>query len=83
MRAQAETIWVTMLLGQQDVGSRNLATSEEAKKQGSTRFKRGQTAFREAELAARQHGWAFNWHLAVVPGVGHSADRMFYVGSGV
>ena len=79
MRAQAETIWVTMRLGQQDVGSRNLATSEEAKKQGSTRFKRGQTVFREA----RQQGWAFNWHTVVVPRVDHSAGRMFCVRSGV
>jgi hypothetical protein len=29
---------ITVLLGQEDVGSRNLATSEEAEEQGSTRF---------------------------------------------
>jgi hypothetical protein len=33
--------------------------------------------FREAELTARSHGWAFNWRVAVVPGVGHDAARMF------
>ena len=68
---------VTVLLGQEDVGSRNLATSKEAEEQGGTRLERGQTVFREAELIARQHGWPFNWHLAIVPGVGHSASQMF------
>ncbi len=68
---------ITVLLGQEDVGSRDLATSEEAEQQGSTRFARGRTVFREAELAARQHGWTFNWHLAIVPGVGHTAAKMF------
>ncbi len=68
---------VTVLLGQEDVGSKDLATSEEAREQGGTRLERGQTVFHEAELAARQHGWAFNWRLAIVPGVGHSAGGMF------
>jgi poly(3-hydroxybutyrate) depolymerase len=68
---------ITVLLGQEDVGSRNLATNEEAAEQGGTRFERGQNVFREAELATRQHGWVFNWRLAVVPGVGHNAARMF------
>jgi hypothetical protein len=68
---------ITVLLGQEDVGSRNLATSEEAEEQGSTRLDRGQNVFREAEAAARQNGWIFNWHLAVVPGVGHSARTIF------
>jgi hypothetical protein len=67
---------VTVLLGQEDVGSKNLARSEEAEEQGGTRLERGETVFREAELTARQDGWVFNWHLAVVPGVGHSAGRM-------
>jgi hypothetical protein len=68
---------ITVLLGQEDVGSRNLATSEQAEEQGSTRFERGQNVFREAEAAARRNGWPFNWRLAVVPGVGHSARSMF------
>jgi pimeloyl-ACP methyl ester carboxylesterase len=68
---------VTVLLGLDDVGSRNLSVTEAAEAQGSTRLERGQTVFREAEQTARQHGWAFNWRLAIVPGVGHSAARMF------
>ncbi len=68
---------ITVLLGREDTGSRNLATSEEAEDQGTTRFERGQTVFGEAQAAAREHGWAFNWQLAVVPGTGHNARRMF------
>ncbi len=68
---------VTVLLGQDDVGSRNLASTEEAEAQGDTRLERGRTVFREAEQTAREHGWPFNWRLAIVPGVGHSAARMF------
>jgi hypothetical protein len=68
---------ITVLLGQEDVGSRHLATSEEAEEQGTTRFERGQNVFREADAAARRNGWVFNWHLAVVSGVGHSARTMF------
>lgn len=68
---------VTVLLGQEDVGSRNLSATEEAEAQGSTRLERGKTVFQEAERAAHLHGWAFNWRLAMVPGVGHSAARMF------
>ncbi len=68
---------ITVLLGREDTGSRNLATSDEAEEQGATRLERGQAVFQEAERAARQRGWAFNWRLAVIPGVGHSARRMF------
>jgi hypothetical protein len=68
---------VTVLLGQEDVGSHNLVTTEEAEEQGSTRLERGQNVFREAAAVARLHGWAFNWHLAVVPGIGHNARDIF------
>lgn len=68
---------ITVLLGQQDTGSHNLVSNREAEAQGSTRLDRGQNVFREAQLAAQQHGWTFHWQLAVVPGVGHDAARMF------
>ena len=68
---------VTLLLGQDDVGSKNLATSEEAEDQGATRFERGTHEFQEAQDAARQHGWPLNWQMSVVPSVGHNARRMF------
>ena len=68
---------VTVLLGEDDVGSKNLATAQQAEAQGSNRLDRGRNVFRQAEQSARQHGWPFNWHLAIVPGVGHDAARMF------
>ena len=68
---------VTVLLGRNDTGSRNLASSEAAEDQGATRFERGQTIYAEAEQAAKQHGWPFGWRLAVVPGTGHNARAMF------
>jgi dienelactone hydrolase len=82
--AQAETALrrylaapVTVLLGQDDTGSHELADSAEAVAQGPTRLARGQNAYRQAEAMARAHDWAFGWKLALVPGVGHSAARMF------
>ncbi len=68
---------ITVLLGRQDTGTKHLATSEEAEEQGANRLTRGQATFAAAAAAARQHGWPFNWTLAVVPGVGHSARQMF------
>lgn len=68
---------IRVLLGQNDTGSRNLATSDEAEEQGANRLERGQTAFHEAEATARSRGWPFGWTLAIVPGAGHNARRMF------
>lgn len=68
---------IAVLLGGVDTGSRNLASSDEAEEQGANRLDRGRTVFAEAEAAARAHGWAFGWRLAVVPGVGHNARAMF------
>ena len=67
---------MTVLLGREDRGTKNLATSDEAEDQGANRFERGQAVFAEGEAAARQHGWTFGWTLAVVPGVGHNARQM-------
>jgi len=33
--------------------------------------------YRAAQKLAQARGWAFNWRLVEVPGVGHSAARMF------
>ncbi|GAA0554333.1 putative cell wall-binding protein [Rhizomicrobium palustre] len=68
---------VTILLGQEDTGAKNLAEDERAEAQGKTRYERGKNAFQQAQATAQQHGWAFNWVLVEVPGVGHSARSMF------
>lgn len=68
---------ITVLLGGSDTGTHNLAISPEAMAQGPNRLTRGHGTFEKAEAVAKAHGWAFGWTLAVVPGVGHDATRMF------
>lgn len=68
---------ITVLLGGADVGTRELVRTAVARAQGATRLQRGQNVFQAAESFARVHNWAFNWRLAIVPGVGHAAAKMF------
>jgi len=50
---------------------------QRAERQGMNRLERGRNAYYTAQDIARERGWAFNWKLVEVPGVGHSARRMF------
>lgn len=68
---------ITVLLGQDDTGTSNLATGPEALAQGANRLERGRATFAKAEAAARERGCAFGWTLAEVPGVGHDSAGMF------
>ena len=68
---------VTIMLGQDDKGSKNLADDDEARAQGTNRYDRGSRTFAAARSAAAAHGWTFNWRLIEVPGVGHNARSMF------
>ncbi len=54
----------------------------EALAQGANRLMRGRNSFAMAETVAREHGWAFGWRKAEVPGVGHSTTKMFEVEPG-
>ena len=67
---------VTLLLGEEDTGSKNLAENEAAMQQGGTRLERGRRTFAAAQAVARDHGWAFGWRLVEVPRIGHSASSM-------
>lgn len=67
---------ITLLLGEEDTGSKNLADNDAAMQQGGTRLERGRRTFAAGQAAARDHGWAFGWRLVEVPGVGHSARSM-------
>ncbi|WP_375383409.1 hypothetical protein [uncultured Sphingomonas sp.] len=58
---------ITLLLGEEDTGSKNLAENEAAMQQGGTRLERGRQTFDAAQAAARDHGWAFGWLLVEVP----------------
>jgi poly(3-hydroxybutyrate) depolymerase len=68
---------VTVLLGTADTGTNNLSMTAGAMRQGSTRHARGLNAFHAAQALAKRRGWPFGWRLAEVPGVGHSASRMY------
>jgi poly(3-hydroxybutyrate) depolymerase len=69
---------VTIFLGQSDVErDARLSTRPGAEQQGENRYQRGVNVFRAAEALARERGWRFEWRLVEVPGVGHSARRMF------
>ena len=45
--------------------------------QGASRHQRGVNVFHAARKLAQERGWAFNWRLVELPGVGHSASKMF------
>jgi hypothetical protein len=68
---------VTIFLGQNDVGDKNLSEAPEAKAQGDTRYARGLNAFHVAKTQANKSGLIFNWRLVELPGVGHNAAKMF------
>jgi pimeloyl-ACP methyl ester carboxylesterase len=68
---------VTVFLGQEDEGDRNRNDSDEAVAQGETRHDRGLNVFAAARKAAQTTGAPLNWRLVELPGVGHSASKMF------
>jgi dienelactone hydrolase len=68
---------VTIFLGEEDTGDENRNDSQDAMQQGATRLERGRNAFAAGRAMAQQRGWAFNWRLVELPGVGHSARKMF------
>ncbi|HUP96041.1 MAG TPA: hypothetical protein VM164_14130, partial [Burkholderiales bacterium] len=69
---------LTLLLGTADVKQdADLSMREGAVAQGANRYQRGLNAYRAAQALAQVRGWAFNWTLVEVPGVGHSARAMF------
>jgi poly(3-hydroxybutyrate) depolymerase len=68
---------VTILLGRDDSGDKELDVSDPAMAQGGTRYERGQNTFHAAQAIAHAHGWPCNWRLAEVEGVGHDAKSMF------
>jgi poly(3-hydroxybutyrate) depolymerase len=66
---------LTIYLGQGD--TRDDARNPEALAQGDSRYQRGINVFNAAKMLAQQRGWRFNWRLVELPGVGHSARKMF------
>lgn len=68
---------LTIFLGNEDIGDEDRNDSSAARAQGETRYDRGLNAFRTARMLAQSRSWAFNWRLIELPGVGHSAAKMF------
>lgn len=69
---------ITIVLGTADLNrDANLNLQAGAERQGPNRYQRGLNTFRKAQQAARDRGWEFNWQLVEVPGVAHSAQRMY------
>ena len=69
---------ITIYLGQRDTGSRNLATSNAAMRQGRNRLQRGRRTYQSALTLAHRNAWAFNWQLVEAPRVGHSSRAMLH-----
>lgn len=69
---------ITILLGTaDDKRDARLNVQAGAERQGQNRYQRGLNTFRAAQQTARERSWEFNWKLAQVPGVAHSARRMY------
>lgn len=67
---------ITIYLGKQDTGDRQLSNSEQAMGQGINRLYRGRHIFRMASKLADRRKWGFNWRLVETWGVGHSVKGM-------
>jgi hypothetical protein len=67
---------ITIYLGDEDTGEKNLNQSAEAITQGANRHERGLNVFKTARDVARQNGWMFNWRLVEAEGIGHSVREM-------
>ena len=67
---------ITIYLGEDDTGDKNLSQSAAAKRQGDTRLERGERAFEMASSTAKAKGWNFRWRMVKAPDIGHSAGGM-------
>jgi pimeloyl-ACP methyl ester carboxylesterase len=67
---------ITIYLGLDDTGHKNLTQNDEAMRQGGNRLERGEFVFRLAHSVAEANGWEFQWQLVRTPGVGHSSRGM-------
>lgn len=67
---------VTIYIGREDTGTKDLDVREQAMKQGQNRYERGLRVFAAARKTAQEHGWAFNWRLVEREGVAHEGRKM-------
>lgn len=71
---------VTIYLGLDDTGGKDLTHNADADKQGGTRLERGRFVYEFAREISERNGWPFHWKLVEAPGVGHTARGMLAAG---
>jgi hypothetical protein len=67
---------ITIFLGKQDTGNRQLSNSKQSMSQGINRLDRGRRIFEMATMLAERRKWILNWRLVEAPGVGHAVKGM-------
>jgi dienelactone hydrolase len=67
---------ITIYLGDDDTGDKNLSQTASARKQGANRLERGLSAFELAQSTAQAKGWVLRWRMVTAPGIGHTARGM-------
>lgn len=67
---------ITIYLGDQDTGAKNLVKRPAANRQGTNRLERGLHVFRVAWALAKVKNWPLSWRLVTAAGVGHSSKDM-------
>ncbi|MCA8881315.1 MAG: alpha/beta fold hydrolase [Rhodobacteraceae bacterium] len=67
---------ITIYLGADDTGDKNLTDNGPARRQGANRLERGRATFAAARQLADRNGWTFGWEIVEAPGIGHSARGM-------
>jgi len=72
---------VTIYLGDEDTGDKDLLDNEAAKRQGMHRLDRGERVYVAAAALAEAEGWPFGWERVYAHGVGHSARGMLTAGA--
>ena len=69
---------LTLYLGTGDtVADKDFDGTATAMRQGRSRLERGRACFEMARKLAADKQWPFGWRKVELPGVGHSASRMF------
>jgi pimeloyl-ACP methyl ester carboxylesterase len=68
---------LTLVLGLEDTGDKNLDKSPAAMLQGEHRLERGRAAFEAGKRLADERGWEFAWRKVELPGVGHDSRAVF------
>jgi dienelactone hydrolase len=67
---------ITIYIGRDDIGNKNLVEGATASRQGKNRYERAINIYREGQRAAHKLGISMEWRLIEVTGVGHSSAGM-------